>query len=154
MSPQRRTAMYVALIFVSGLLLGGTLMNFAEHYWLHAHPASEYDIRQHRLIAQRMAQRLHLSAAQQDQVDRVLQQTLGQYQALELRLAPQFDQVRTRDRDNLRAILTPAQRTQFDQIVSQVDAEYPINERPAVLSPVPCEKPAASAADAPPGGGQ
>lgn len=149
MSPQRRTAAYLVLLFFSGLLLGGTLMNVAEHYWLHAHPASEYDIRQHRLIAQRMSQRLHLTSAQQDQVDQVLQQTLGQYQALERRLAPQFDQVRERDRDNLRAVLTPAQRSEFDRIVSEVDAEYPINERPAVLSPVPCDKTSADSAAVP-----
>ena len=146
MSPDRRTSTYLVLIFVSGLLLGGMVMNIAEHYWLDAHPASEYDIRQHRLIAQRMSQRLHLTAAQQNQVDGVLQQTLGQYQALEDRLRPQFDQVRTKDRNDLRAILTPQQRNEFDRIVDQVDAEYPINERPAVLSPVPCEKPTATAA--------
>ncbi|HEY7838709.1 MAG TPA: hypothetical protein VIC54_08935 [Terriglobales bacterium] len=151
MSPDRRTSTYLVLIFVSGLLLGGMLMNVAEHYWLHAHPASEYDLRQHRLIAQRMAQRLHLSAAQKNQVDAVLQQTLGQYQVLEDRLRPQFDQVRTKDRDNLRSILTPQQRGEFDRIVDQVDAEYPINERPAVLSPVPCEKPSAAAPAAGPG---
>lgn len=143
MSPDRRTSTYLVLIFVSGLCLGGMLMNIAEHYWLHAHPASEYDIRQHRLIAQRMAQRLNLTASQQDQVDGVLQQTLAQYQALEQRLQPLFDQVRSKDRADLRAILTPQQRNEFDHIVSQVDAEYPINERPAVLSPVPCEKPTA-----------
>lgn len=151
MSPDRRTSTYLVLIFVSGLLLGGMVMNVAEHYWLHAHPASEYDLRQHRLIAQRMAQRLHLTAAQKNQVDAVLQQTLGQYQVLEDRLRPQFDQVRTKDRDNLRSILTPQQRGEFDRIVDQVDAEYPINERPAVLSPVPCEKPSAAAAPATPG---
>lgn len=139
MSTDRRTLVYVLLIFVSGALVGGTLMNLAEHYWLHAHPANEYDIRQHRLIAQQMSQRLHLDSMQQKQVDAVLQETVGQYQQLELRLAPQFDQVRQRDRDHLRAILNPEQRVEFDKIVAEVDAKYPLNERPAVLSPVPCE---------------
>jgi len=140
----RRPIIYVVLIFISGLLLGGTAMNSAEHYWLHAHPANEYDIRQHRIIAQKMSERLHLAQQQQDQVDAVLQQTVGEYQQLELRLAPQFDQVRQAERDRLRAILDPQQRRNFDQIVREVDAEYPLNERPAVLSPVPCDKAAAS----------
>ncbi|MGH9393817.1 MAG: hypothetical protein ACRD1E_06570 [Terriglobales bacterium] len=139
LASDRRPLLYVALIFVSGLLLGGTAMNLAEHYWLHAHPANEYDIRQHRLIAQRMSQRLHLGNDQLNQVDAVLQQTVGQYQQLELRLAPQFDQVRQSERARLRAILNPQQRQNFDQIVREVDAEYPLNERPAVLSPVPCD---------------
>ncbi|HXE30396.1 MAG TPA: hypothetical protein VN515_01205 [Terriglobales bacterium] len=139
MSSDRRTLVYVLLIFVSGALVGGTLMNMAEHYLLHAHPANEYDIRQHRLIAQQMSQRLHLDPMQQKQVDTVLQETLGQYQDLELHLAPQFDQLRQRDRDHLRAILNPRQRVEFDKIVAEVDEKYPLNERPAVLSPVPCE---------------
>lgn len=140
MSPDRRTSVYVVLIFASGLLLGGTLMNVAEHYWLHAHAANEYDIRQHRLIAQQMSRRLHLSAEQQKAVDGVLQQTIAQYQTLEVRLAPQFNEVRQRDRQALRAVLDPTQKIEFDRIVAEVDAKYPINERPAVLSPVPCQK--------------
>lgn len=139
MTPERRTVFYVALIFISGLLLGGTMMNLAEHYLLHAHAANEYDIRQHLIIAQQMSQRLHLNPEQQKQVDDVLQETVGQYQQLEQHLAPQFDQVRQRDRDHLRAILNPVQRVDFDRIVAEVDAKYPLNERPAVLSAVPCE---------------
>lgn len=145
MSPDRRTVFYVAFIFVSGLLLGGTLMNLAEHYWLHAHAANEYDISQHRIIAQQMSQRLHLSLAQQKQVDAILQETVGQYEVLEYHLAPQFDAVRQRDRARLRAILNQQQRLDFDRIVSDVDAKYPLNERPAVLSPVPCDITAAAA---------
>lgn len=140
----RRTAAFLSLLFISGLLLGGTLMNLAEHYWFHAHPASEYDIRQHRLIAAKMSERLHLTPQQQQQVDAVLRQTVGQYLALEHRLAPQFDQVRQSDRDHLRAILDPKQRQDFDRLVQEVDAEYPINERPAILSPSPCDQAAAS----------
>ena len=135
MNPERRTLVYLALIFLSGLLLGATVMNYAEHNWLHGETANEYDISRHQLIARLMSQRLHLSAAQETQVNGILQQTLGQYQRLELRLAPQFDQVRQVNRNRLRAILTPAQRTKFNHIVGEVDARYPLNERPAVLAP-------------------
>ncbi|MGH9476984.1 MAG: hypothetical protein ACRD1C_11725 [Terriglobales bacterium] len=134
----RRATTFFALIFISGLLLGGTFMNLAEHYLFHAHPRSEYDIRQHRLIASEMGQRLHLTPQQVDQVDAVLRETIGSYQQLETRLAPQFDAVRQYDRDQMRAILNPVQKKEFDSIVRHVDLEYPINERPAVLSPVPC----------------
>ncbi|MGH9466214.1 MAG: hypothetical protein ACRD1Y_02550 [Terriglobales bacterium] len=151
MVADRRPAIYVALIFVSGLLLGATVMNLAEHYWLHAHAANEYDISQHRLVAQRMKERLHLSTDQQKGVDSILQQTMAQYLQLEHHLAPQFDQIRQQDRAQLRALLTPDQRADFDKIVSEVDAEYPINERPAVLSPVPCERTTAVASPSPVG---
>jgi hypothetical protein len=143
MNSERRTVTYIGLIFISGLLLGATMMNFAEHYILHGEPANEYDIREHREVAKEMTQLLHLTSAQRRQVDTILQETVGQYQQLEERLAPQFDQLRQTDRRRLRAILDPRQRVKFDQIVARVDAKYPLNERPAVLSPVPCEKPAA-----------
>lgn len=146
MNSERRTITYIGLIFVSGLLLGATLMNFAEHYVLHAYSANEYDIREHREVAKEMTQLLNLTTQQKQQVDTILQQTVGQYLQLEQRLAPQFDQVRQNDRQRLRAILDPQQRVKFDQIVARVDAKYPLNERPAVLSPVPCEKPAKTTA--------
>jgi hypothetical protein len=142
MTSERRTVAYIGLIFISGLLLGATLMNFAEHYILHAEPANEYDIREHREVAKDMTQLLHLSNQQRRQVDTILQETVGQYLQLERHLAPQFDQLRQADRRRLRAILDPQQRVKFDQIVARVDAKYPLDERPAILSPVPCEKPA------------
>ncbi|TAN21803.1 MAG: hypothetical protein EPN33_09065 [Acidobacteria bacterium] len=135
----RRTTTFIALLFVSGLLLGGTFMNLAEHYWFHMHPHNEYDIRQHRKIATEMGRRLHLTPLQVTEVDAVLRDTIGRYQKLETQLAPQFDALRQRDRAQLRDLLTPAQQLEFDKIVRHADTEYPINERPAVLSPVPCE---------------
>ena len=140
MSPNRRTIYYIAVIFLSGALTGGTLMNLAEHYWLQGAPAREYDIRQHRLVAQEMRKRLHLTPQQQKQVDQILQQAVVNYRNLEERLAPQFDQVRAQGRSQLRSILNPDQKKQFDAIVKQVDARYPLNERPVALEN-PCFRP-------------
>lgn len=137
MSPDRRTTLYVVLIFVSGLLVGGTLMNLAEHYWLHAHPREEYDIRQHRRIAADMRERLNLTPAQQAQVDQILQQTVRDYQSVQTAVEPRYDDVRAEGRARLRAILTPQQRAAFDAIVRRVDHEFPIDQRPASL-PTPC----------------
>jgi len=137
MSADRRTIYYVALIFISGALTGGTLMNLAEHYWLHAAQRREYDIRQHELVAEEMRHRLNLTPDQQKQVDDILQQAVGNYQSLERRLAPQFDQVRQQGRAQLRSILDQQQRQKFDDIVREVDAQYPVNERPLTLD-TPC----------------
>jgi hypothetical protein len=137
MNAERRTIYYVAIIFISGMLAGGTLMNLAEHYWLHAAQSREYDIRQHKLVAQEMRHRLNLTPAQQQQVDRILQQAVGNYLNLERRLAPQYDQVRQQGRAELRSVLNPAQRRTFDDIVKEVDAQYPVNERPLSMDS-PC----------------
>lgn len=137
MNAERRTIYYVAVIFISGMLAGGTLMNLAEHYWLHAAQTREYDIRQHKLVAQEMRNRLNLTPEQQQQVDRILQRAVGNYLTLEGRLAPQFDQVRQQGRAQLRAVLNPQQRKAFDQIVKEVDAQYPVNERPLSMD-APC----------------
>lgn len=137
MSAGNRTTLFVSLIFVSGLLVGGTLMNVAEHFWLHAHPREEYDIRDHQRIAAEMRQRLNLSADQQRKVDQILQQTVRDYQAVQNEVEPRYDQVRAAGRARLRAILDPQQRTAFDAIVARVDREYPVDQRPASI-PTPC----------------
>ncbi len=125
MNNQIRNAIYVALIFASGLLIGATLMNLAEHKWLHAENRTEIDIRHHRQIAQRMGQRLNLSEAQQRQVDQILRQTVNSYLQVEAAMKPQFELIRAQGRAKLRKIMNTQQRARFDQIVRQVDAKYP-----------------------------
>ena len=137
MNAERRTIYYVAVIFISGMLAGGTLMNLAEHYWLHAAQSREYDIRQHKLVAQEMRSRLDLTPEQQQRVDTILQQAVQNYLTLESHMAPQFDQVRQQGRAELRSVLNPNQRKTFDQIVKEVDAQYPVNERPLSMD-APC----------------
>lgn len=137
MNAERRTIYYVVVIFISGMLAGGTLMNLAEHYWLHAAQSREYDIRQHKLVAQEMKSRLDLTPEQQQRVDAILQQAVQNYLTLESQLAPQFDHVRQQGRADLRSVLTPGQRKTFDQIVKEVDAQYPVNERPLSMD-APC----------------
>lgn len=140
MSLERRAALYLCLIFVSGLLCGGTLMNLAEHYWLHVHQRNEYDISEHRRIAAEMRRNLNLTAAQEAQVDAILRATVREYRGVESAVEPQFDQVRAQGRAQLRALLNPGQRAAFDAIVRRVDREFPEDQRPASL-PVPCPVP-------------
>jgi hypothetical protein len=141
MTASRSSLAYLALVFLSGLLIGGTVMNLAEHLWLHAHPREERDIRQHHLIAAEMGRRLKLTDAQTQQVDQILQQTVEQYDALEQNVRPQFDQIRRQNRERLRSILNPEQRAEFDRIVEEVDARYPINERSPALPTVSGQAP-------------
>lgn len=129
MNQRLRTSFYIALIFASGLLAGATLMNLAEHYWLHKASRTEIDIRRHREIARQMSQRLGLSAAQQQQVNRILKHTVRKYLEVESSIAPQFAMIRSQGRARLRQILNPEQRVRFDRLVQQVDARYPKLER-------------------------
>lgn len=137
MTGERRAAVYVGLIFVSGLLLGGTLMNLAEHFWLHPRTDAEYDLRQHAKVAAQMAAQLNLSEQQTAAVDRVLQQVVLNYEQLEQQLAPQFDAIRQQGRDHVRALLTESQRHAYDQLVQRVDMHYPAGTMPAAV-PDPC----------------
>ncbi len=125
MNTRTRTFIYIALIFASGLLIGATLMNVAEHHWLHAESRTEIDISHHRQIARRMKARLNLSLAQQRQVDRILRQTVASYLRVENEMKPQFELIRSQGRERMRSIMNPQQRARFDQIVKQVDAKYP-----------------------------
>ncbi len=133
-----RNVLYLVLIFACGLLIGATIMDLAEHSWLHAIPRSEVDIRQHRRIAREMARRLDLSPQQQAAVDRILRHTVHAYLLIEKQVSPQFAAVRARGRRQIRAILTPAQRTKFDRMVAQIDQREPSIERsPAIPQTIP-----------------
>ncbi len=135
-----RNIIYLLVIFACGLLIGATLMDLAEHNWLHKIPRSEVDIRQHRRIAREMAKRLDLNPAQQAAVDRILRHTVHAYLLIEKQVSPQFAAVRERGRQQIRAILTPAQRMQFDQMVAQIDQREPSIERsPAIPQTIPMQ---------------
>lgn len=135
-----RNVLYLVLIFACGLLIGATAMDLAEHTWLHKIPRSEVDIRQHRRIAREMARRLGLSAEQQTAVDRILRHTVHAYLLIEKQVSPQFTAVRARGRQQIRAILTPEQRIQFDQMVAQIDRREPAIERsPAIPQTIPMQ---------------
>lgn len=142
MSADRQTISYWTLVFVTGLLVGGTLMNLAEHHILHHHPFEEYDIRQHRIIVQQMSQRLSLTPDQKTQVDAILQDAVRQYQQIDDEMEPRLEQVREQGRERLRAVLNLQQRTEFERIVHRVDLQYPRNVRPATI-PAPPPTPVA-----------
>ncbi len=133
MSADRQTISYLALVFVTGVLVGGTMMNFAEHRILHHHPVEEYDIRQHRIIVQQMGERLSLTPDQKAQVDAILQDAVREYQQIDDEMEPRLDQVREQGRERLRAVLNDQQRAEFEKIVRQVDMQYPRNIRPATI---------------------
>lgn len=135
-----RAGLYVTMIFLSGLLVGGILMNLAEHDWFHAQQRNEYDITDHAQVAAEMQRRLGLSGQQRQEVDRILVRTVRQYRTVERDVEPRFDAVRAQGRAQLRAVLTNPQRIAFDHIVRRVDAQYPMDERPASI-PTPCPMP-------------
>jgi hypothetical protein len=136
MNRDRRTVIYVSLIFLSGLLVGGTLMNLAEHFVFHRHHAEEYDIRKVDKVVGDMDKRLHLTPEQQVAVKAILGNAVHDYDELQEQVAPEFEQVREQGRQRIRAILNPDQRAEFDRIVAKVDATYPPMARPATI-PVP-----------------
>ncbi|MGH9507141.1 MAG: hypothetical protein ACRD13_09485 [Terriglobales bacterium] len=135
-----RAGLYVAMIFLSGLLVGGTLMNLAEHDWFHVEQRNEYDITDHARVAAEMQRRLDLTEQQRQEVNQILMRTVRRYRQVELDVEPRFDAVRAQGRAQLRAILSDPQRVTFDHIVRQVDARYPMDERPASI-PTPCPMP-------------
>ena len=135
----RRAAVYIGLLFLSGVLLGAVVTNVVEQDWLHHMERPEVDIRQHQIIAQHLAKKLKLSSQQETKVDQVLQGVVRNYATLETQLAPRYDQVREQGREQLRAIFNPQQRAEFDVMVKHFDARYRLNGPPGVmLQTYPC----------------
>jgi hypothetical protein len=66
---------------------------------------------------------LALSPDQQKQIDGVLAQMQAQYGTIHEQWSSQMDQTRKQGRDQIRAILTPDQASQFDDTLRKWDEE-------------------------------
>ncbi|HVA72373.1 MAG TPA: Spy/CpxP family protein refolding chaperone [Candidatus Limnocylindrales bacterium] len=124
----------VASVFVLGIALGGV----GVHGW-DAHVQAQ---RGHRNIVKELKGELRLTPAQEKQFDAIIADEQSKFHAIDAQqhaewspkfraLAaqehaewdPKWDQVRHQGRDSIRAILTPAQRSQFDAFVKRLDEE-------------------------------
>jgi hypothetical protein len=71
----------------------------------------------------RLTQKLNLSSAQQTQLSMVLRETRSSFDALRQQMDPQFEQVRLQNRERLRTIVTPEQRSVLEAFFQMRDEE-------------------------------
>lgn len=119
----RKAAIWVVIVFLLGVVGGGMLGYGYAHHSVSAAsaPLTEPERRAKR-VAQ-WTQDFGLSSEQAKQVDAILLQLHGQSKTIRDQSDAQMEQLRKKGREQIQAILTPAQRPKFDEWLAKRDAE-------------------------------
>jgi Spy/CpxP family protein refolding chaperone len=114
-----KAAGLVVVVFLLGIALGALGM----YYWGGQALAS----RSHRFdrgkLLEGMTREVGLTPDQTKQLEVIIEDTRGKFQAINEQTRPQYDQVRQQARDRIRAFLTPEQRPKFEEFVRHLDEE-------------------------------
>lgn len=119
---QQKATLWLAVIFLLGLALGGVLGYAFAHrsYAAPVTPTAEERRAQNR---QRLIAEVGLSADQQKAIFAILDEAQGQYKAIHAVSDPQVDAVRQKTRDKIRQLLMPAQKPKFEDFLRRMDEE-------------------------------
>jgi Spy/CpxP family protein refolding chaperone len=118
MIASRRAVLYLVLVFLLGLALGGLGMVWAgRHGWSYAGAERQ---RAPRGVAW-LCRELGLSAEQRQQVETILDEMGSAYREIRQRTRPEYEAVRQQGRDRIRAVLTEQQRARFEEWVREMD---------------------------------
>ncbi len=123
MSPTRKAALWVSVVFLLGAALGGV----GGYYYAH-HPVLAQNtplpepVRRAQRVEQ-LTQLLGLTSAQSQQVDAILLQKHTEAKVVHDQADAQLAQLHQKGRDEVRAILTPEQKPKFEEFLQKLDAE-------------------------------
>jgi len=118
MMGSRRAVLYLAVVFLLGLALGALGMVWAgRHGWIYA------DSNYHRRPkgVEWLDRELNFSPEQRQQVEAVLDEMGQAYREIRQRTRPEYDTLRQKGRDRIRALLREEQRPRFEQLVRELD---------------------------------
>jgi Spy/CpxP family protein refolding chaperone len=113
---KQRAAVWVAVVFLLGVLLGGVVGYVFAHHPVSANaPLSPQERR-----AQKVEE---LTPEQRQQLEAILTQLHSEYKTLHEQSDAQIDQARQKGRNQIRAILTPEQKPKFEEFLRKMDEE-------------------------------
>jgi len=120
---QQKASLWLALVFVLGVALGGVL-GYAFAHRSYAAAPTQLTAEQRRIQRrQQLVQEVALTEEQQKQVTAILDQAQLDYKAIHAVSDPQVDAVRQKSRDKIRQILTPEQKPKFEEFIRRLDEE-------------------------------
>ena len=116
--PTRLAALCLAGAFVAGALFGLVAHSVYTQRTTAAAPSrAPRDVRTRYL--NRLETRLSLTAGQRDQVTAILEETGDRFREVRDRMEPEFDAIRTRQREKISALLTPAQQAEYQKLIEE-----------------------------------
>ena len=112
----------LAAVAVAGFAAGAATMSRAD-------TKPPVDWRERCSLSGMLKDRLNLSDAQRDSIRAIMRNHRTEMHTVMERVKPQMDSVRTIVDSEIRAVLTPAQRTAFDSLKAHERAERTARER-------------------------
>jgi Spy/CpxP family protein refolding chaperone len=121
MSATRKAGLWVGVVFLLGVALGGMIGYSYEHHLVSAAstPLPEPVRRAQRV--EQLTQLLNLTSSQSQQVDAILMQRHAEAKALHDLTDEQLARVHQKGRDQIRAILTAEQKPKFEEFLKDLD---------------------------------
>jgi Skp family chaperone for outer membrane proteins len=116
----RKAALLIVLVFVLGIGIGAVGTYVAEGR-VRAVNRPHVDMRAR--VMERLTTELTLTKEQQKQLDSIITEIQARHEALNKEIAPRMDQLRQQGRDEIRAILTPEQKTKYEEYLRKADEE-------------------------------
>jgi Spy/CpxP family protein refolding chaperone len=118
----RKAGLWVAAVFVLGVLLGGVFGYTFAHHSTSANMQVTDEQRRAQKLDQ-MTKELELNSGQRTQVEGILNHLHEQYKANQERYDTQRNQDRQQTRDRIREVLTPEQQPKFEEFLKRLDEE-------------------------------
>jgi Spy/CpxP family protein refolding chaperone len=128
---KQRAALWVAVVFLLGAALGGVVGFIFAHRSVSANAPMTAQERRAQKVEE-LTREANLTLDQRQQLEAILTQLHGEYKALREQNDAQIDQARQKGRNQIRAILTPDQKPQFEAFLKKMDEERKRNGPPPV----------------------
>jgi flagellar basal body-associated protein FliL len=123
-SAARKAALWVGLVFVLGLALGGVAgYLFAHQKYTVTSAAPTNDAARRAQKVQELTKLANLTPDQNQRVDAIISEVQGQIKTIRKTSDPQIDEVRHKGRERIRAILTSEQKPKFEEFIRKLDEE-------------------------------
>ncbi len=111
------------LVLVAVFLLGAvTGVGLSGVYRSKANASFRDGARNHQAMFERIRNDLSLNAEQSKEMQKVLDETAGEFRTLRGELRPRYEELRLKARGRMRAILTADQQQKFDSLMAEIDA--------------------------------
>jgi flagellar basal body-associated protein FliL len=124
-STTRKAALWVGLVFLLGVALGGLGGYVFGHqkYTVTNAGAPPSDAVRRAQKVQELTSLANLAPEQGQRVDAIIADIQTQMKSIRKTLEPQFDEARQRGRERIRAILTEEQKPKFEEFIRKMDED-------------------------------
>lgn len=119
----RRATLLVVVVFLLGVALGA-VGSYGVMKKAFASPRERLtETQKHARWVEHLANEVSLTPEQRREVEKILTQLQERYKAIREQQLPEVKRARQESRDQMRALLTPAQKTKFDDFLRRLDEE-------------------------------